>query len=85
MKEEQVQEQKPKLTKKQLRRLQAIEHIQRTSLETPTSNRVSRALTFQQAFSILLRSQELIEESEEITQAEKARQIDACWRLRRGR
>lgn len=83
--EENFEEEKPRLTKRQLKRIQAVEQIQATALEAPEANRVSKSLTFQQGLSILLRSQQLIAEGEGINPAEKAKQIDYCWRIRRGR
>lgn len=49
-------------------------------------NRVARELTFQQAFSIHLRSRQLIEEGRDrphlISDSKKAEQIDACYEQR---
>lgn len=83
--EETFEEEKPRLTKRQLKRIRMVEEILATALEAPFENRVPRSLTFQQGLSILLRSQQLNTESEGISPAEKARQIDYCWRTRRGR
>ena len=82
---EQEDIQRPRLNKRQLRRIQAVERIQSTALETTTPNRVAKALTFQQGLSVLLRSQQLSEENGGLDPEIKAKQIDACWRIRRGR
>ena len=79
------EEEQPRLTKRQLERIRAVEEIMAVALEAPTANRVSRALTFQQGLSILLRSQQPYSESEGIDPVEKARQINTCWRMRRGK
>lgn len=83
--EETFEEEKPRLTKRQLKRIKMVEEILTVASETSGGNRVSRALTFQQGLSILLRSQQLVTEAEGINPAEKARQIDYCWKTRRGR
>ena len=83
--EENFEEEQPRLTKRQLKRIQAVEQIQSNALEAGESNMVSRSLTFQQGLSILLRSQQLAAEGGAIDPAEKAKQIDYCWRIRRGK
>ena len=69
--------------KKQSKRIKDIERIQSVAFNARARGSISKNLTFQQALSILLRSQELISETEGITHEEKARQIDECWRQKR--
>ena len=60
---------------------QMILTIQQTALQGG-DNKLPRELTYQQAFSILLRSWELAEEGSGITRKEKAKQVKTCWRQR---
>jgi hypothetical protein len=65
--------------RKQSKRNKEVDRIQSVAF----NSRISRSLTFQQAFSILLRSQELKAEQEGITAEQKAFEIDESWRQRR--
>ena len=76
-------EKQNRTNKKQSKCIKDIERIQSVAFNARALGSVSKCLTFQQAFIILLRSQELVSETEGITHEEKARQIDECWRQKR--
>ena len=74
--EEQELENRPELPKHVE---EAIEDIQVVARATGNKD-----LTFNQAYSIYLRSKQLAKEAEEFYDVEKARQINWCWKQRRG-
>jgi hypothetical protein len=60
--------------------------IQSNALNTDNNNCVARVLTYQQAFSIMLRSEQLAREGSlrphKINAEEKAKQIELCYEQR---
>jgi len=76
---------KPNKPRRNKRRLQAIQTIMENAL-AGGENKVSREITFQQAFSVHLRSRQLQVEGANhphlISDAERARQIDQCYAQR---
>lgn len=80
---EEEQEVKPKrLSRKQIERVAAIETIQAVAREAIGVNFISKELTYQQAFSILLRSRQLEQASQreyDTNQKYVAEEMDWCW------
>jgi len=57
-----------------------VSEIQKTAKETGNKD-----LTFEQGYSILYRSRQIQnEKTDELTPREKVRQINICWKQRRG-
>lgn len=64
---------------------EAIFNIQDIALEATGASCINKDISYQQAWSILLRSQQLQKEAKDrpiITPEEKVRQIEVCWRKR---
>ena len=85
--EEEVEEVKPKrLSRKQIERLAIIENIQDTARNAVGPNLIPKELTYQQAFSILLRSQQLAQASDreyDAYQKLRSEDMDWCWKNKR--
>jgi len=68
---------------------EAIFDVQDAAVESTGASCISKEISYQQAWSILLRTQQLQREADArpiITPEEKTKQIEICWRKRtRGR